>query len=521
MPPPRKKTRTSARSELASVVTVDDGQATPGSNTPDSTSPQIEQFNASNYHNITGKDSSVISADCPAATNAEHSQNAVFAGLPAAAATDADKTAWQGFCEIESDPAYFNVMLTDFGVRGVRVREVLGLDEAMLAMLPQPVYGIIFCFRYQDDSTRTVLAESRETGNEEDRLSESYDDIEATKHVWFANQLFGNSCATLALLNIVNNIHPSSEAFNLGSQLEDLKTFTADFSPFSKGEQFMHYPFLKRIHNSFARKMDMLNADLWLKDRVVEAKKRARRKSKKADEGDEQTAFHFEAFVPLSQEVWQLDGLERLPRKVGDFAAEGWLATLSAHLATRVAQHEPGQIEFNLLALVKDPLIEARQDLMGNIKALLLIEDRLTQANADWKAFVCPDAASTTSTEEVLQGPSDDFGITSAGIGAATPPGSTMAKLKDLYDPQLLMQLRQDTITSQKSLRRVVGDELAAAEEDQRKAEDRRQDYGPMIRRWLGMLAENKSESEEGMSKLTELVRMLELGALASWKETD
>ena len=35
-----------------------------------------------------------------------------------------------------SEQAFFNVMLKDFGVKGVKVQEVLGLDDDLLAMLP-------------------------------------------------------------------------------------------------------------------------------------------------------------------------------------------------------------------------------------------------------------------------------------------------------------------------------------------------------------------------------------------------
>ncbi|KAK5010391.1 hypothetical protein LTR16_005164, partial [Cryomyces antarcticus] len=55
---------------------------------------------------------------------------------PLQAATDEEKRSWQGFCEVESEPAFFNVMLKEFGVRGVKVQEVFGLDDELLAVLP-------------------------------------------------------------------------------------------------------------------------------------------------------------------------------------------------------------------------------------------------------------------------------------------------------------------------------------------------------------------------------------------------
>ena len=85
-------------------------------------------------------------------------------------------------------------MLKEFGVKGVKVQEVFGLDDDMLAMLPygffsfsvddiypflssnikqsKPVYGLIFLFQYRDV--------------EDDEKQET----SCPKHVWFANQVY-------------------------------------------------------------------------------------------------------------------------------------------------------------------------------------------------------------------------------------------------------------------------------------------------------------------------------------------
>lgn len=67
-------------------------------------------------------------------------------------ASKEEKETWNGFCELESEPvcpstnsmafslthilkALFNVMLRNFGVRGVKVQEVVSLDDELLACL--------------------------------------------------------------------------------------------------------------------------------------------------------------------------------------------------------------------------------------------------------------------------------------------------------------------------------------------------------------------------------------------------
>ncbi|KAI9822359.1 MAG: Ubiquitin carboxyl-terminal hydrolase bap1 [Pycnora praestabilis] len=62
-------------------------------------------------------------------------QTQLFPNAPSAAATEDDKKRWKGFCEIESEPAFFNVMLKDFGVRGVKIQEVFGLEDELVAFL--------------------------------------------------------------------------------------------------------------------------------------------------------------------------------------------------------------------------------------------------------------------------------------------------------------------------------------------------------------------------------------------------
>lgn len=58
--------------------------------------------------------------------------------------------------------------------------------------------------------------------------------------------------------------------------------------------------------------MDMLNADLQLKNDAT-----SRKKSKVQDSDEDSAGFHFIAFVPVQNRVWKLDGLERQPQNMG------------------------------------------------------------------------------------------------------------------------------------------------------------------------------------------------------------
>lgn len=180
--------------------------------------------------------------------------------------TPLDRATWQGWVEMESEPAFFNVMLKDMGVRGVKVQEIYSLEDYDLALLPQPVHALIFLFRY------------RET-EKEDQGTHCPD------HVWFANQTPDFACASFALLNIINNI----PGLHLGKELRTFKDFTQDMDPLSRGDAVDSFDFVKRIHNSFARENDLLQVDMHLKSKADKfhkrqalAKARETREAKKA-----------------------------------------------------------------------------------------------------------------------------------------------------------------------------------------------------------------------------------------------
>ncbi|KAF2717860.1 cysteine proteinase [Polychaeton citri CBS 116435] len=164
-----------------------------------------------------------------------------------------DRDTWPGWVEMESEPAFFNAMLHDLGVSGARVQEVYSLDSEMLAILPQPVHALIFLFKYKDFS------------------AEEQEESSCPDQVWFANQVPDFACASIALLNIINNIPD----LKTGKELRDFAKFTRDMTPLDRGIAIDSFDFVRRVHNSFAREIDILNADMHLSSRVAKARKKA------------------------------------------------------------------------------------------------------------------------------------------------------------------------------------------------------------------------------------------------------
>lgn len=539
------------------------------------------------------------------------------------ALTPPDRNTWPGWVEMESEPAFFNAMLKDMGVHGVKTSEVWSLDDNDLAILPQPVHALIFLFRYRETDKDDLVTE-------------------CPAEVWYAEQVPDFACATVALLNIVNNI-PGLE---MGKDLRDFRNFTQDMSPRLRGEAIDEFTFVKKIHNSFAREADILQADMHLKEKAAKARKRqavakalktkaanaarkamsnspaetptstrtsgrmrrsaagigdeelpkatpqtiqlsdedasmdgyatsakkingtktstqknespaldsARTKAKIQDPDDEysestniatpdkptanigrklklnapktktdidtsaadedstpqprrsgrqpqprkglqpaqeseaeedEEGFHFCAYMPIGDRVWKLDGMDKFPQDIGPIIqGESWLSIAQPVLQGRMAQYTAGSIEFNIMAVVHDPMVAAVEALAANVKALLAVEKKLTSVVEDWREMLDDERSAP------LLGQAPELGLQNVDIERAEISQMDADALKKAEDLTDLLELRKEIALQQNGLCCACSDELENVKSDAEKARDRRHDYSTFAKEWLGALAE-------------------------------
>ena len=257
------------------------------------------------------------------------------------------------------------MLLREWGIEGVQVREVVPLD-AIFDSPAASTYGLIFLSRYVP--------------------VENAPEPEAPPpELWFANQTSSFSCATVALMNIINN----RSDIRLGENLEQFRTSTAALSSKDRGLALDSFDHVRDVHNSFAAEVDILTVDSRLKEDAQNATKkknaqaarkgkkwRRRKKSKVVDE-DEESGFHFIAYVPAYGRIWKMDGMERRPQSLGNIDNNSdWLNIVIPDLQMQWQGAAENELEFSLLSLVSSEGGDTEHDDRENAeKARRLRED--------------------------------------------------------------------------------------------------------------------------------------------------
>ncbi|KAH7369914.1 hypothetical protein BKA65DRAFT_487322 [Rhexocercosporidium sp. MPI-PUGE-AT-0058] len=385
--------------------------------------------------------------------------------------TDEERQNWKGWVELESDPALFNFILRKWGIQDVKVQEVFGLDEECMSFVPKPIYGMIFLFRYHDDD------------------AEALEDAEkCPKHVWFANQTTNNACATIALFNIVMNI----PGLDLGENLQNFKEATQKLKPAYRGKRLGDNQFIRGIHNSFARKIDILNADLclkheyekWVKTNKNPPKKAPAKKSKaEKKQDDDEPGYHFIAYVPIRGEVWRLDGLQREPVKLGD-CGDDWIDVASANIMQRALQYQDDGVEYSLMSLCKSPTRAGMEEMAVNMRLVQALEKTLDETIPDWKVYI--ESRTAATIEDLLK----TCKLTQDLVDRATPSEFDQAKLDTAGgDPAKIMDLYTDLVKEQDHLRSAYMQEVGMIGQEDEQALKRKVDHTPIIYKAMQALA--------------------------------
>lgn len=224
---------------------------------------------------------------------------------------------------IESDPGVFTELVNAVGVRGVAFEELYALDADELRRI-EPVYGLIFLFKYRGDDGASAPGAC----------------VDPPSDLFFARQVIQNACATQAVLSVLLNAEDKVE---LGQTLLEFREFTSEFDAETKGLAISNSDVIRTAHNSFARPEPIML------------------QSRPAREDDD--VFHFVAYVPRAGKVFELDGLKADPINHGEFSGENWLDVAVPAIQRRIAAYSSNEIKFNLMAVTKDRRLSLREQI--------------------------------------------------------------------------------------------------------------------------------------------------------------
>eukprot|EP00177_Eucheuma_denticulatum_P005007 GFKZ01009126.1.p1 GENE.GFKZ01009126.1~~GFKZ01009126.1.p1 ORF type:complete len:326 (-),score=60.81 GFKZ01009126.1:985-1962(-) len=236
-----------------------------------------------------------------------------------------------GWCTIESDPGVFTELLVVIGVRNVQVEELYSLDRSLFPTHSK-VHGLVFLFKYEKNSPEFPRAGTLVSP--------------PPSSLFFANQSIQNACATQAILSIVMNT-PDLE---IGEELTRFREFTQGMDPVTKGMVVGNSEKIREAHNSFAPQEHLVfenNANT-----------------------EKEDPFHFVAYIPHNNRVYELDGLQQGPLDLGEITAgSDWIDVVTPIISDRMEQYnraESSEIRFNLMMVVEDP----RERLLDEIASL-------------------------------------------------------------------------------------------------------------------------------------------------------
>lgn len=228
----------------------------------------------------------------------------------------------------------------------MQFEEMITLDADSLRQLG-PVYGVIFLFKYP----------TGEQANADGTPKDGQYDYAAADHTFFAAQTIQNACGTQALLSVLLN---QTDQIDVGVPLREFKEFTAGFPAEFRGECLSNSELIRDVHNSFAKSSPFVDET-----------------QRTATEDDD--VYHFIAYTAINGTLYELDGLQPAPVAHGASTFAEFPEKVIPVLQRRIARYPAHEIRFNLLAMVRDLRIRARET--GD-QALMCRE---TQKRSDWR----------------------------------------------------------------------------------------------------------------------------------------
>lgn len=179
---------------------------------------------------------------------------------------------------------------------------------------------------------------------------------------------------------------------------------------------------------------------------------------------------------------------------LGPIIGRDWLVQVAPEIESRMAQYGDDQIEFAVLALVKEPLSTLVTSLAQNVKSIRSVMRRLDCVKAGLKDLR-PETLDIATEKETIVGPSEQYYLDQLAIDRSKPCDTITIQLEGEEVPDLV-GLGQELISVQAGLRVSIMDEARAIKADDERAANRRNDKGLLAKGLLHVLERmDKSKS--------------------------
>ncbi|XP_006652603.1 ubiquitin carboxyl-terminal hydrolase 3-like [Oryza brachyantha] len=215
---------------------------------------------------------------------------------------------------LEANPEVMNQFMWGLGVPAeVGFCDVYGLDDEMLAIVPQPVLAVILL--YPQDRKKESVASTSST-------------VESKKfnnNVYFTKQTIGNACGTVGIIHAIGNV-VSRIKLAEGSYFDRFYKQTADMDPSQRAAFLEEDEEMEKAHS-----VAVTAGDTEAKDGVIE---------------------HYVCFSCVDDEIFELDGGNSQPISHGPSSPDSLLQDAAKIIKARIAAY-PESLNFNVMALSK------------------------------------------------------------------------------------------------------------------------------------------------------------------------
>ena len=227
---------------------------------------------------------------------------------------------------LESNPELLSKYVTDLGAGGgLRVEEVLALEDWALDMVPQPVHAVLFLYPL------TAAQRKHEEAHPTAPLEATSDPSSGAP--FFMKQTVGNACGTIAVLHSLANLDRVSGGGAVARPETWLSTFLTATARMSPEEAA-----------AFVAEGEASEALAAVHTAAAVSEENATAASMDVD-------THFIAFVSAGGVLYELDGRKAGPTPHGE-CAPAELLPKAVEAIKGFMQRDPGELRFTITALV-------------------------------------------------------------------------------------------------------------------------------------------------------------------------